>query len=180
MRQPDVGAAVSALVGRRHDHLGPRPAAARGRRSTSGWRYGLQEESALGLRLGLVEGRRRLATVGDGVEVQVRGDASWARLTTAAGDELIDALAVHVHQLRVGIDVRRPVRTAGGTRVEPFGEVHARHDGGAGQTGVGLEVAGGVRVARGVFRVEGRGALPGAARRGPLPGTRRRRDPERG
>ena len=122
-------------------------------------RYGLQEESALGLRLGLVEGRRRLATVGDGVELQVRGDASWARLTTAAGDELIDALAVNVHQLRVGIAVRRPVRTAGGTRVEPFGEVHARHDGGAGQTGVGLEVAGGVRVARGVFRVEGMGRL---------------------
>ena len=122
-------------------------------------RYGLQEESALGLRLGLVEVRRRLATVGGGVELQVRGDASWARLTTAAGHELIDALAVDVHQLRVGIDVSRPVRTAGGTLVEPFGEVHARHDGGAGQTGAGLEVAGGLRVARGVFRVEGMGRL---------------------
>ena len=43
--------------------------------------------------------------------------------------------------------------------VEPFGEVHARRDGGAGQTGVGLEVAGGLRVARGVFRVEGMGRL---------------------
>ena len=121
-------------------------------------RLGLQEESALGLRLGLVEVRRRLATVG-GVELQVRGDASWARLTTAAGHELIDALAVDVHQLRVGIDVSRRVRTAGGTLVEPFGEVHARHDGGAGQTGAGLEVAGGLRVARGVFRVEGMGRV---------------------
>ena len=122
-------------------------------------RYGLQEDSALGLRLGLVEVRRRLATVGGGVELQLRGDASWARLTTAAGDELIDALEVDVHQLRVGIDVSRPVRTAGGTLVEPFGEVHARRDGGAGQTGAGLEVAGGLRVARGVFRVEGMGRL---------------------
>ena len=122
-------------------------------------RYGLLEESDLGLRLGLVEVRRRLATVGGGVELQVRGDASWARLTTAAGHELIDALAVDVHQLRVGIDVSRPVRTAGGTLVEPFGEVHARHDGGAGQTGAGLEVAGGLRVARGVFRVEGMGRV---------------------
>ena len=60
------------------------------------------EESDLGLRLGLVEARRRLATVGGGVELQLRGDASWARLTTAAGDELIDALAVDVHQVRVG------------------------------------------------------------------------------
>ena len=122
-------------------------------------RYGLQEESDLGLRLGLVEVRRRLATVGGGVELQVRGDASWARLTTAAGHELIDALEVEVRQLRVGIDVSRPVRTAGGTLVEPFGEVHARRDGGVGQTGVGLEVAGGLRVARGVFRVEGMGRL---------------------
>ena len=121
-------------------------------------RYGLQEESDLGLRLGLVEVRRRLATVG-GVELQVRGDASWARLTTAAGHELIDALEVDVHQVRVGIDVSRRVRTAGGTLVEPFGEVHARHDGGSGQTGAGLEVAGGLRVARGMFRVEGMGRL---------------------
>ena len=121
--------------------------------------YGLQAESDLELRLGLVEVRRRLATVGGGVELQLRGDASWARLTTAEGNGLIDALAVEVRQLRVGIDVSRPVRTAGGTLVEPFGEVHARRDGGAGQTGVGLEVAGGLRVARGVFRVEGMGRL---------------------
>ena len=121
--------------------------------------YGLQAESDLELRLGLVEVRRRLATVGGGVELQLRGDASWARLTTAEGDGLIDALAVEVRQLRVGIDVSRPVRTAGGTLVEPFGEVHARRDGGVGQTGVGLEVAGGLRVARGVFRVEGMGRL---------------------
>ena len=122
-------------------------------------RPGLQEESDLRLRLGLVEVRRRLATVGPGVELQLRGDASWARLATAAGDELIDAVEVDVQQLRVGLDVSRPVRTAGGTLVEPFGEVHARHDGGSGQTGVGLEVAGGLRVARGVFRVEGMGRL---------------------
>ena len=122
-------------------------------------RYGRQEESDLGLRLGLVEVRRQLATVGPGVELQLRGDASWARLTTAAGDELIDALEVDVRQLRVGIDVSRPVRTAGGTLVEPFGDVHVRHDGGSGQTGAGLEVAGGLRVARGVFRVEGMGRL---------------------
>ena len=124
-------------------------------------RYGLQEESGLGLRMGLVEVRRRLATVGPGVELALRGDVSWARLATAEGGELIDALEADVHQLRVGVDVSRLLRTAGGTSVEPFGEVHARHDGGAGQTGAGLEVAGGLRVARGVFRVEGMGRLLG-------------------
>jgi len=122
-------------------------------------RYGLQEESDLGLRLGLVEVRRRLATVGGGVKLQLRADASWARLTTGGGDELIDGLEVDVHQLRVGIDVSRPVRTTGGVLAEPFGEVHARQDGGSGQTGAGLEIAGGLRVARGVFRLEGMGRL---------------------
>ena len=124
-------------------------------------RYGLQEESGLGLRMGLVEVRRRLATVGPGVELALRGDVSWARLAIAEGGELIDALEADVHQLRVGVDVSRLLRTAGGTSVEPFGEVHARHDGGSGQTGAGLEVAGGLRVARGVFRVEGMGRLLG-------------------
>ena len=124
-------------------------------------RYGLQEESGLGLRMGLVEVRRRLATVGPGVELALRGDVSWARLATAEGGELIDALEADVHQLRVGVDVSRLLRTAGGTSVEPFGEVHVRHDGGSGQTGAGLEVAGGLRVARGVFRVEGMGRLLG-------------------
>ncbi len=122
-------------------------------------RYGLLEESGLGMRMGLVEVRRRLATVGPGVELALRGDASWAQLATAEGGELIDALEADVHQLRVGVDVSRLLRTAGGTSVEPFGEVHARHDGGSGQTGAGLEVAGGLRVARGVFRVEGMGRL---------------------
>ena len=37
--------------------------------------------------------------------------------------------------------------------------MHARRDGGSGQTGAGLEVAGGLRAARGVFHVEGMGRL---------------------
>ena len=106
-----------------------------------------------------LKGRQRSTCPITGVEPQLRGDASWARLTTAAGDELIDALEVDVHQLRIGIDVSRPMRTAGGTLFEPFGEVHARRDGGSGQTGAGLEVAGGLRVARSLFRVEGMGRL---------------------
>ena len=106
-----------------------------------------------------LKGRQRSTCPITWVELQLRGDASWARLTTAAGDELIDALEVDVHQLRIGIDVSRPMRTAGGTLFEPFGEVHARRDGGSGQTGAGLEVAGGLRVARSLFHVEGRGRL---------------------
>ncbi|MCY4661994.1 MAG: tandem-95 repeat protein [Acidobacteria bacterium] len=121
--------------------------------------HGHHEESTFGLRLGLVEVRRRVATVAGGLEVHLRGDASWARLTTGAGDELIDGLQVAVHQARVGAEAGRRVRTAGGTLVEPFGEVHARRDGGSGQAGAGLELAGGIRVARGVVRIEGVGRM---------------------
>ena len=150
LRWSDGGTSIGATAG-----------GGRGSAENERTRYGLQEESGLGLRMGLVEVRRRLATVGPGVELVLRGDVSWARLATAEGGELIDALEADVHQLRVGVDVSRLLRTAGGTSVEPFGEVHARHDGGSGQTGAGLEVAGGLRVARGVFRVEGMGRLLG-------------------
>ena len=121
--------------------------------------YGLRRESSLALRLGLMEVRRRLATVGGGVQLGLRGDAAWARLSTAAGDEIIEGLRVDVHQVRVGVEASGRVRTAGGTLMEPFGEVHARRDGGSGETGTGLEVAGGFRVARGVFRIQGMGRL---------------------
>ena len=120
---------------------------------------GLHADSTLGLRLGLVEVRRGLATLGGGVRLQLRGDASWARLATGAGDEAVDTLRVDVHQARVGFEASRSVRTSGRMLVEPFGEVHARRDGGSGQTGAGLEVAGGLRVARGVVRLEGQGRL---------------------
>ena len=121
--------------------------------------YGLHEESTLGLRLGLVEVRRRLATVGDGIRLQLRGDAAWARLATGGGDEVVDALRVVVQQGRFGVEATRSVQTEGGTLVEPFAEVHARRDGGSGETGAGLELAGGMRMLRGAVRIEGLGRL---------------------
>ena len=116
---------------------------------------------ASGLRLGLVEVRRRLATVGDGVQLGLRGDAAWARLATEAeaGDETIDALRVAVNQTRFGVEVTRPVRMPNGLALAPFGELHVRRDGGAGQTGGGLELAGGLRASRGTIRVDAEARL---------------------
>jgi hypothetical protein len=42
-------------------------------------------------------------------------------------------------------------------KLTPFGAVSARHDDGAGQTGVGLEVAGGMRLRGGRPQVEAQG-----------------------
>ena len=65
---------------------------------------GLREASPLGLGLGLLEGRRRVATLGSGLEIGVRGEASWAHLATAGGGETIDDLeagrATHAKRCR--------------------------------------------------------------------------------
>ena len=118
---------------------------------------GLRETSALGLGLGLLEGRRRVATVGGGVDIGLRGEASWARLATGAGDETIDDLQAGVRRARAGVEVLRAFSGAGATTWTPFGAVSTRHDGGAGQTGVGLEVAGGLRVRTGRVQLEAQG-----------------------
>ena len=114
---------------------------------------------SLGLGLGLVEVRRALGALGGGVEVGLRGDAAWARLSTEEGTGTLDALRVNVNQLRVGVDVARPIRVGNGLELAPFGEVHARRDGGAGQVGNGLELVGGLRVAGGIVRLDAQGRL---------------------
>ncbi|MXW35235.1 MAG: autotransporter outer membrane beta-barrel domain-containing protein, partial [Chloroflexi bacterium] len=113
--------------------------------------------SGLGLRLGLVELRRRLGSAG-GVQFGVRADAAWAELRTEAGEETIDSQMAAVRQVRVGAKVSRPVRL-GGLTLAPFTEVHVRRDGGVGQTGEGVEVAGGARAMAGMVKVDAQGRL---------------------
>ena len=48
---------------------------------------GRRETSPLSLGLGLVEGRQRMATTAAGLAVDLRGEASWARLRTREGQE---------------------------------------------------------------------------------------------
>ena len=115
--------------------------------------------SALGLNLGLVEVRRRLGTAGGGVEFGVRGDAGWAQLKTERGQETVDGISAAVNQTRLGAEVSRPIRMRSGLALMPFGEVNARRDGGAGQTGTGLEFAGGLRAAYGMLRLDAQGRL---------------------
>ena len=90
---------------------------------------GLGESSSLGL--GLLEGRRRVATVGGGFEIGVRGEASWARLETGGGDETIDDLEAGVRRVRGGVEVTRALSGPGGLTLTPFGAVSTRQDGGA-------------------------------------------------
>ena len=120
---------------------------------------GRRGTSPLSLGLGLVEGRRRVATTAGGLEVDLRGEASWARLRTGDGEETIDGLQAGVRRVRTGVEVTLPLGAPGGVQVAPFGALSTRHDGGAGQTGVGLEVAGGVRASGGRIRIEAQGRM---------------------
>ena len=90
------------------------------------------ETEALRLSMGLLEVRRRLGTVGAGFRVGVRGDAGLARLVTGAGEQTVDGLSVTVQQVRLGVELSRPYRVGDRLALTPFGELHARRDGGAG------------------------------------------------
>ena len=118
---------------------------------------GRQGASPLNLDLGLVEARRRLATLSSGLQIGLRGEASWARLATGPGDETVDNLGAEVRRLRGGIELTRQMAGPAGWTVTPFGAVSARRDGGGGQTGTGLEVAGGLRLRGGRVQVEAQG-----------------------
>ena len=113
----------------------------------------------LGLRLGLVEVRREIGASGGAVRFAARADAAWAELRTGAGEETIDGQAAAVNQVRAGAEASRPVRWDNGLSSSPFGELHVRCDGGAGQTGTGLEVVAGTRLVHGRVRADAQGRL---------------------
>ena len=110
-------------------------------------------ESGLDLALGLVEIRRRFAG-----GFALRADAAWARLATGSGGETVDGRSAAVDQQRLGVEIA-PSTRVGAMALEVFGEASARRDGGAGQTGSGLEVAFGFRAARGSVRIVGQGRM---------------------
>ena len=91
----------------------------------------------------------------DGTEFTL---AAWAELRSEEGTGSADGHRAAVRQARVGADVSRPMQ-AGGLALEPFGEAHFRRDGGTGQIGSELEVAGGVRAAAGRVRIDAQGKL---------------------
>ncbi len=100
------------------------------------------EKSDLSLLMGLVGGRWRLG--GSEMDLALVGDAGFAELETDVGERAVDGLAARVSRLRLGLEFSRALAARHGS-VTPFGEVSARHDGGDGANGAGLEVAGGLR-----------------------------------
>ena len=105
---------------------------------------GRKGASPTDLLLWLVEFERRLGAPG-GLDFAFLGDAGWARLRTGSGEETVDRQDIDVNQVRIGVAGSYHVALGGGGTVTPKLEVGARHDGGAGATGLGVELGGGVK-----------------------------------
>ncbi len=112
------------------------------------------ETRPLSLAMGLVDFRQRLVSGGFGLDL--RGDAAWMGLETDAYTGMGSGLSVPIHQGRIGMEATGVVGSSG-WRLTPFGGVSARWDGGSGQTGFGLELAGGLRVAGSGLEVDAQG-----------------------
>ena len=112
------------------------------------------EEADLNLMVGLAGLRQALGTAG-GTSLALRADLGGARLEAGEGALLRD-LAATVYRGRLGLEVSARFGPA-----TPFLELGGRYDGGAGPTGAGLEVAGGLRVndERGRLGLEARGRV---------------------
>ena len=114
------------------------------------------ETSDLTTQLTLVGGSQDLTRLGR-MSLALRGDAAVASVETEDGNGAADGLAADVNRIRIGLEGSFRSDTGNGGIFEPFGQVSLRSDGGDGDTGTGVEVAGGIRLSGGTFTLEAQG-----------------------
>jgi hypothetical protein len=121
---------------------------------------GTTEEGDLAMALAILGARRSLGNMG-GLDVALRGDAGTVNLSTAEAEGVIADQAVAAQRFRLGLEGAHTFQMSSCAKVTPYGEVSGRFDGGDGQTGGGLEAAGGLRYEcpRSRFRLEARGRV---------------------
>ena len=85
-------------------------------------------------------GWRRGLVRGDGLRVSTVGDLGIVHLKTQGAAGPLARRRLSVQQVRAGVEAEYA-----GRQMRPFVQASGRVDGGAGQTGAGIEVAGGVR-----------------------------------
>ena len=117
--------------------------------------------SDLSMNMFLFGARAQLVGSGiDGLDLGIVGDAGIANLSSADSESAsLSDLEAGVHRVRFGLEGSGTIEMDNGMHVSPFAQVTGRYDGGDGQTGGGIEVAGGLRIVRGMVGVEARGRL---------------------
>ena len=115
--------------------------------------------SDLSMSLGMLGVRAQLVgSATGGLDLDLIGDAGITKLSTADSESAsLSDLEASVQRVRVGLEASRTSDMGNGMLVTPFAQVAGRYDGGDGQTGNGLEVAGGLRIAGGRAGLEARG-----------------------
>ena len=112
--------------------------------------------SDLSANLTMIGGRQHLTSTGR-MDLALRADAAIASIETDSGDGAADGLMADVNRIRAGLEGSFTTDTGQGGTLTPFGQVSLRSDGGDGDTGTGIEISGGVRMASDVFTLEVRG-----------------------
>ena len=95
-----------------------------------------------------------------GLGLSLVGHAGVVSLSSPSreGSTLGD-LNASVQQVRLGVEGSARAVSIGGSRLTPFAQVAGRYDGGAGQSGSGVEIAAGLRLAAGRLGIEARGRM---------------------
>ncbi len=112
---------------------------------------------AAGVTSRLVGNRNLIA--GGSTTLDLKSEAWQSRVELDDNGSLIDETTVDVNRLRLALEGAYNRTIAGGGVMTPFVELGLRSDGGDGQTGLGMELGGGLRYARPAsgLTVEGRG-----------------------
>ena len=87
--------------------------------------------------------RSDLFAFANGPAIALVSDALWARTESDATAGLL-ASDADIQRLRIGIEGSRRFESPGGGHLTPKLEVGARHDGGDAETGLGMELGGGI------------------------------------
>ena len=93
----------------------------------------------------LAAGGRRTLASGAEWNFALMGDAGMLEMQTDGGIGIIDDMNVSVGRVKVGFEGERIISMDGGDIFSIFGQIGGRHDSGDGDTGSGVELAGGVR-----------------------------------
>ncbi len=107
--------------------------------------------SDLGMALAAFGARQAIVRWGGG-ELAAVGDAGFLSLSTADGDGFMDGLAAEVYRTRLALELSQRTGSA-----SPYVQLGGRYDGGDGRTGLGVEVAAGIRAAMPRLDFEARG-----------------------
>ena len=118
-------------------------------------RMNITESGDLGVRLAAAGFRLGMARYG-AARLSMVGDAGYTALTVNDGGGVLEGLESTVQRVRLGIEGEVDLIT-----MQPFWQLSARHDGGDGQTGNGLDFVAGVRYTapRVNFEAQGRWLL---------------------